>query len=57
MSGSRNNINNRGTKQVRKTVLVVTFGPGLKMHKRFVHDEALYNETDARLAAGQGIKR
>lgn len=54
MAGTKNDIKNRGTRQVRKTVLVVTFGPGLKMHKRFVHDEALYAEIDARLAQGQG---
>lgn len=56
MAGTKNNPTNRGTKQVNQTVLVGTYGPGLKMHKRFVHSAALASEIDVHLAAG-AVKR
>lgn len=54
MAGSKNNPTNRTIKQAPKTVLVITYGPGLKEHRRLVHSEAFYAEVDGRLAQGAG---
>lgn len=48
MAGSKNNPAARGTKQVNETVLCVSFGPGLKMHTRLIHDPVLAAEMAAR---------